>query len=185
MESTSSEGFDSGMRDDQNMVRQKDMIYTTTIIGNYGNFNLGDETLLKQIVENIRNEEDGLHNMKFYVPTRNPEFVTMYHDDLRDSIFPVDMRDVFGVARILLRSNKILIGGGGIWSGFTGPIAHAIPILAIVSKLLGKKVEFISVGIYDTASFLDIFLVNLAFLIGDQSSVRDEESFKEIAPIQP
>jgi polysaccharide pyruvyl transferase WcaK-like protein len=151
-----------------------------TIIGNYGNFNLGDEILLKQIIDIVKNEERGLRNKKFYVPTRNPEFVKMYHDELADIIHPVAIRNRFDSVRVLLKSDHILIGGGGIWSRFTGPIAHLIPIIAITSKILGKRVEFISVGIYNTASFLDRLLVNLAFLVADPSSVRDEESYSNL-----
>jgi polysaccharide pyruvyl transferase WcaK-like protein len=49
-----------------------------------------------------------------------------------------------------------------------------------VVYLLGKRVEFTSAGMYDTASFLDRFLVNPASLLSDKLSVRDEESFKNL-----
>lgn len=146
------------------------------LIGNYGNFNIGDETLLKQIVgSELAKKSDGTI---FYVPVRNPQFVGIYHKELKDFLKPIDIKDFSNLVKTFSKCNHMIIGGGGIWSKYTGKFAHFIPIMAILGKICGKHVEFISVGIYSTASIVDRVLVNLAISIASSCSVRDNESYK-------
>jgi len=146
------------------------------IIGNYGNLNIGDETILKGLISEISYNND---DIEVYIPTRNCGFEKLYHNEFTDNIkiisfFVYDFKDFF---RYLIKSSKVIIGGGGIWSGYTGFLAKFIPIFSIFTRICGKNVSFKGVGIYNTASIVDIQLVNLAILLSDKSTVRDYESY--------
>jgi polysaccharide pyruvyl transferase WcaK-like protein len=155
-----------------NMDSSSNNKYTTIVIGNYGNFNMADEILLKKIIEDVKNES-GPVTLKFYIPTRNPDFVKVYHNELVDVIVPVPINDIFRCIRTLIVSDQVIIGGGGIWSGFTGPIAHLIPAVAVMGRILGKS------SIYFSWSIRHPFVcrqIVSKFRILD-SSVRDMESY--------
>jgi len=160
-----------------NSVIRRDMVEQNSqskylLIGNYGNFNIGDEILLKQIIREKRKSSE-----KFYVLTRNPEFVNIYHSELGRFLIPIDVKELFLVLQVLAKCNRLIIGGGGMWSRYTGSLVHLLPIIIIFGKMIGKKIEFISVGIYSTSSLIDRIFVNLAILVSDSCSVRDDESF--------
>ena len=147
------------------------------LLGNYGNFNIGDEMLLKSVLRDIR----ALHsdkNVVFQIPTRNPEFVEIYHKAYSHLIKPLALGSPSKLLEAFLNSDAIIVGGGGIWSKYTGPFAHFIPIVTIVGKLFGKRVEYRAIGLYSTAKTIDRILVNLALLSADSCSVRDDESFR-------
>ncbi|MDQ3903562.1 MAG: polysaccharide pyruvyl transferase family protein, partial [Thermoproteota archaeon] len=82
------------------------------------------------------------------------------------------------VLNVFASCKMIIIGGGGIWSGDTGFLAHFVPFISILGKLLLKKVIFKSIGLYSSASFWDRFFVNLSIAFSDMSSVRDSESYE-------
>jgi polysaccharide pyruvyl transferase WcaK-like protein len=146
------------------------------VIGNYGDYNVGDETLLKQV---IREVSGGLGaQFKFYVPARNTHFVEIYHKELVGHITPIYIKNFKKILTALIGCKMIIVGGGGIWSGDTGFFAHFVPFISILSKLLAKKVIYKSIGLYSTASTFDRFFVNLSILFADLCSVRDNESYQ-------
>ena len=149
------------------------------ILGNYGNFNIGDEMLLKAVIKDLRTLH-GDRNVVFQIPTRNPDFAEVYHKADSHLILPLTLGSPSKLMRAFLDSDVIIVGGGGIWSRFTGPLAHFIPIVTIAGKLLGKRVEYRAIGLYSTAKGIDRILVNLAMLLADSCSVRDEESFRQL-----
>src|SRR5690606_24567673 len=99
--------------------------YNCLLVGNYGNFNIGDELLLKGAVREIINEFGP--DCKFYVPTRNTEFIEIYHKELREQLVPVSIANFSSLLKAFIDSDMIVIGGGGIWSRYTGSFAHLIP----------------------------------------------------------
>jgi polysaccharide pyruvyl transferase WcaK-like protein len=146
------------------------------VIGNYGDFNIGDETLLKQVIKEISNSSHA--RFKFYVPARDVGFVKTYHEELLGQITPIYIKNFKKILTSLASSKIIVVGGGGIWSGDTGFFAHFVPFISILGKLLIKKVIFKSIGLYSTASTLDRFFVNLSIVFADKCSVRDNESYQ-------
>lgn len=146
------------------------------LIGNYGNSNIGDEILLKRVVGETMMNRTRVSTMKFFIPSRNLEFTRIYHQDLAGLLSPIRINDFSGLARAFMKSEAIIIGGGGIWSKYTGPFAHLIPIVALIGKVAGKKVHFKAIGVYSTAKAYDRFLVNLAVVFADSCTVRDGES---------
>lgn len=147
------------------------------VIGNYGNFNMGDETILKGLILELSNNEG---EVSAVIPTRNPGFETKYHPELEGMISSFHVYDIRTLIKNLHRSEEVIIGGGGIWSGYTGRLAKVVPIFAILSKIALKKVTFRKVGIYKTASNLERFFVNLAAIVSDSITVRDTESYDSL-----
>lgn len=147
------------------------------LIGNYGNNNIGDEILLKVIVLDLLEKDN---QTKISIPVRNPKFIDTYHADISNSLNSFNVYDFKVLFKCLISSDKVIVGGGGIWSGYTGRLAKLIPFFLIISKILGKKVIVKSVGLYNTAPRIEKILVNLSFLFVDQCSVRDKESFDNI-----
>lgn len=148
------------------------------IIGNYGNYNLGDETILKGIIDELSTKSK--IKLKFYIITKNPNFIYIHHPELSQSLkaIPLKIKDIL---KLLLKIDLIVIGGGGVWSSYTGFLAHLIPFFTIFVKLFfKKKIIFKNIGIYKTASLIDRFLVNVAILFANTTSVRDIESYETL-----
>lgn len=152
--------------------------YNCLLVGNYGNFNIGDELLLKGAVQEIINQFGP--NCRFYVPTRNVNFVETYHSELKELLVPINISSTPSLLRAFARANMIVVGGGGIWSKYTGPFAHMIPFVGILGKILGKKLHYKAIGLYSTASAIDRWFVNLSIMFADSCSVRDEESYQQL-----
>jgi polysaccharide pyruvyl transferase WcaK-like protein len=146
------------------------------VIGNYGDYNVGDETLLKQVIREVSGNRKA--QFKFYVPVRNMHFVDTYHKELVGQITPIYIKNFKKILAALIGCKMIIVGGGGIWSGDTGFFAHFVPFISILGKLLSKKVIYKSIGLYSTASTFDRFFVNLSILFADMCSVRDNESYQ-------
>src|SRR5918994_1215085 len=146
------------------------------IIGNYGDFNIGDETLLKQVIREVSGSSRA--QFQFYVPVRDIHFVETYHKELLGQITPIYIKNFKKILASLVSCKMIVVGGGGIWSGDTGFFAHFVPFISILGKLFSKKVVYKSIGLYSTASSLDRFFVNLSVLFADICSVRDNESYQ-------
>jgi polysaccharide pyruvyl transferase WcaK-like protein len=146
------------------------------MLGNYGNSNIGDETLLKATIKDLRKTNG--ENIACLIPTRNPNFVHIYHKTDAHLIESLPINAPSLILKGFIKCHTIVVGGGGIWSGYTGPLAHFIPVITILGKVLGKKVEFRAVGLYSTAHIFDRVLVNIAILLADSCSVRDKESYQ-------
>jgi polysaccharide pyruvyl transferase WcaK-like protein/O-antigen/teichoic acid export membrane protein len=146
------------------------------VIGNYGNFNIGDEIILKEVIRRYSSDLDS-NTPHFLIATRNPFFVDIYHKEIKNKIIPIPINHLYQLLVSFLKCSRVLIGGGGIWSKYTGRYAHVVPLIAILARLMLKRVDFVSFGIYSTSSPIDKLLVNTAVLVSNSSSVRDEESF--------
>jgi polysaccharide pyruvyl transferase WcaK-like protein len=147
------------------------------VIGNYGNRNIGDEAILScllDIVEETAKSIDTDSDIGFYVPVRSAGNLKAFHD--RANLRPVPVKKPWQLFFHLLRCRAVIIGGGGIFSGYTGPLAKLIPLFGLGAKLLGKKVAYVGVGCYGTASTLEKQLVRLSMLFSDVVCVRDESS---------
>jgi len=72
------------------------------------------------------------------------------------------------------------VGGGGIWSRYTGNLARFIPLLVLFARAMRKRTCYESIGMYSTASKMQRFLVNLSILFVNECSVRDIETLEMI-----
>ena len=65
-----------GSQAEEKKWHEKDQkLKTILMLGNYGNFNIGDEMLLRAVIRDIRRSE---RRVVFEIPTRNPSFVDVY-----------------------------------------------------------------------------------------------------------
>ncbi|OGG26856.1 hypothetical protein A2960_01695 [Candidatus Gottesmanbacteria bacterium RIFCSPLOWO2_01_FULL_39_12b] len=144
-------------------------------IGNYGNRNIGDDAILHVL---SRRYQKKFPDYKQYV------FARYYPNDIRriSIATPLDL-SLKSIFWVLCNCDVIVIGGGGIFSGYTGPKAKFIPFLGIVSKILGKKVIYESIGLYSTADYFQRYSVLLSMLLADEISVRDIASLQSVIPI--
>ena len=95
---------------------------------------------------------------------------------LHKNIIPINIQNKKELLKKLFDLDLIIIGGGGIFSLYTGKNAKLIPLFGIFAKLIGKKVIYYGVGIYKTASFIEKSLLNVSLLISDLICVRDKAS---------
>lgn len=143
--------------------------YNILLLGNYDGTNVGDDCILLQVLDKF-----GKDSKRILVPSRNPDFIAKKY-----SVNSVSL-STFAFISNFLTCDVFLIGGGGIFSGYVGPYAMFLPLFALVAKLLGKKVIYYNIGVYETAPLFVRVLVKLSMLFSDKISVRDYASFKTI-----
>lgn len=133
------------------------------IIGNYGAQNLGDDAILISLVNLLKNK-----NCQIFIPSRNPSKVV-----LCDSNTPLSIQTIIKY----LKSDTILIGGGSIFSKYIGTLAKFIPFLIILSKLLNKKIIFISIGYSKSTPKITDYLMKITITFASYILVRDKSSY--------
>ncbi|MBE0447827.1 MAG: polysaccharide pyruvyl transferase family protein [Actinobacteria bacterium] len=139
------------------------------LFGNYDGTNIGDDCILLHVLDKFAK-----HTNEICVPSRRPAYIAeKYH------VNSIPLLS-FQFVSEFLRSNVILIGGGGIFSRYVGSYAKFLPLFAILAKLFGKKVIYYKIGIYRTTPFLIKELVKLSMLCSDEISVRDKSSVDAI-----
>lgn len=106
------------------------------IIGNYGNGNTGDESILTGLLSVL---PDGL---SVTAVTRSPETVASLHGI--DGVRTTSPSAVLA----LLRSDAVLIGGGGMFGRGLPRLVALLPYAAIASRLMRKRVIYAAVGAY-------------------------------------
>jgi polysaccharide pyruvyl transferase WcaK-like protein len=146
------------------------MIRKILFLGNYGNRNVGDNAILIELVKRYKKT---FPKSRIYIICRE----NIDDINLSKSVFPVRMV-IREMKSAFYGSDLVVIGGGGIFSEYVGPRARFIPFVAILAKILGKKVYFESLGFYPSTSPLLKFLVRVAFLFSDKISVRDGVSIQ-------
>jgi polysaccharide pyruvyl transferase WcaK-like protein len=146
------------------------------VIGNYGGGNLGDEAMLDVLVELILQR---LGKIKIVVPSRRPDMIRSLHPN--PLVYPVTKMQ--GVLQALL-CGTLIVGGGTIFSTFSGPGVMTTTIIAIIRKiLLRKKVYFYGIGYSSSTSHFLSILAKLAFKLADGIYVRDSISQETLSRI--
>lgn len=138
--------------------------YNTMIIGGYGVGNIGDEAILSGMLQELKDN--------IVVVSHTPDETMRLHNV--DAIPP----DPTKLLKAMLLSNKIRIGGGGIFSKYMGPYARKIPYFAILCKLFGKKVYWDSIGIYSSIPRSVLKPLKLALKLSESITVRDHASLR-------
>jgi polysaccharide pyruvyl transferase WcaK-like protein len=106
------------------------------IIGNYGNGNTGDESILAGLLSVMPG------GLSITVVTRSPEAVESLHGI--DGVRTTSPQAVVA----LLRSDAVLIGGGGMFGNGLPRLVALLPYVAIACSLLRKRVVYAAVGAY-------------------------------------
>ncbi|ENN96226.1 polysaccharide pyruvyl transferase CsaB [Methanocaldococcus villosus KIN24-T80] len=155
----------------------KDFIYgkKILIIGNYGDGNLGDEAMLKVLYNYLISNGVNL----IYVITKNPAFYQRY---IKNSRFqPVLATNLLAVLKAFLVCDTIIIGGGSIYSRYSGLGVYIASLLSIfIRLLLNKKILILGIGFSSSTPLLLKFICKYLFKICNFIYVRDSISFKNI-----
>ncbi len=110
------------------------------VMGGYGCGNLGDEAILSVLLRDLRaGQRDDIR-----VVSANPRETAGLHGV--DGVAATPVR----LGRALRSCDALVIGGGGIFSGYMGKRSMALPALALAASYAGKKVVFRALGAYRT-----------------------------------
>ncbi len=107
------------------------------LIGNYGNGNTGDESILARLAELAGDRRDRLT-----VVSRDPGTVATLHD-----LAAVRTVSAEG-ARAFLRADAIAVGGGGMFGRGLPPLVRILPAVLLAARLLGKEIHIVAIGAY-------------------------------------
>jgi polysaccharide pyruvyl transferase CsaB len=107
------------------------------VAGGYGCGNIGDEAILSVLLA-----EPTLAAREVAVLSRDASALRRLHRVQAIPPTPVH------VARALARCDAVVIGGGGIFSGYMGRRSMLLPVLAILASSARKRVLFRALGVY-------------------------------------
>jgi polysaccharide pyruvyl transferase WcaK-like protein len=131
------------------------------IVGAYGTGNLGDETILSGMLDFLTKHEH-YDKSRIVVFSRDPTETAHLHN------IRARRRNIID----LLFSGQIMIGGGQLLQDLGG-MALKYSALALVAKLLGKRVAFYGVGVGTMRSRIGRFLTKISSNTVDEIYVRD------------
>jgi polysaccharide pyruvyl transferase WcaK-like protein len=142
------------------------------LLGNYDGTNLGDDSILCAIVKRLSSKG------RVIIPSRNADYVRKKY-----GVYAVNIVS-FEFLKEFIKAKTLIVGGGGIFSKYMGPLAKLIPIAVLISKLLmRKKVIFYRIGVYSSTPFVVLLLLKFSMLFADEISVRDKASLKTLSII--
>lgn len=140
------------------------------LIGNYGDGNLGDEAILEVLLQKC----NASNVTSIAVPSKVPGLLKQLHSS---KFTPIKLRET---PLYLCTSNMIIIGGGGLFSRYSGFFVYLLVLFGILSKLLHKKVYYYGIGFSTSTPALLKYIAKLGFLCSDHVSVRDIRSYNTL-----
>lgn len=145
------------------------MMHKIVISGYYGFNNIGDESILKAVIDNLR---DRLTGIDITVLSQNPASTAEKYN-----VHSVDRKSLKAIISAV-RSCDLLISGGGSLLQDVSSKKSIIYYLAImwIAKLLGKKVFIYSQGIGPIITKFNRVLTAMTLKTADGIVVRDEAS---------
>jgi polysaccharide pyruvyl transferase WcaK-like protein len=148
------------------------------LVGFYGGGNYGDELLLETL--SFLFTKAGVKDMA--VAYQTPKTFAEFHKDY--GYRQVTLTDYKSFMQALLRSKKIIIGGGGLWGmDVNRRIFFLAVMLWICRWLLGKKVYLLGVGYYNSTNILGRVSAFFAGKAANQIFARDQETFTNFSHI--
>lgn len=136
------------------------------VIGGYGCGNTGDEAILSVLLRDLRREE----RREVRVVSADPRQTTGMHSVDAVAAAPASL------AGALRWCDALVIGGGGIFSGYMGTRSMALPALALAAEAAGRTVVFRALGAYDSTPRPVARALVAAMQRARFVSVRDEAS---------
>jgi O-antigen/teichoic acid export membrane protein/polysaccharide pyruvyl transferase WcaK-like protein len=131
------------------------------IVGNYGNGNTGDESILAGLLQQLPDA------IRPTVLAREPDRVTALHG------VPAARTVSRDTVAAFVRCRVLVIGGGGMFGGSLPPLVRVLPFVAIGARLLGKRVCYAAIGAYpDTPAGVQAVL-RLSVRLATVVTVRD------------
>ena len=146
--------------------RPRNMLF----IGNYGNRNVGDDAILQILSARYAS---AFPDHQQHVAVRDTRVDLSRFCRARP--LAINLAAAWWV---LWHVQLIVIGGGGLFGAHMGPVARFIPLLALLSQMVGKTVIYESVGIYSNTPLIQQALLFLSMLPARSISVRDATSWR-------
>ncbi|WP_228973535.1 polysaccharide pyruvyl transferase family protein, partial [Streptomyces sp. DH12] len=132
------------------------------LVGNYGNGNAGDESILASLADLA-----GGHRDRLTVVSRDPDAVTALHG----------LRAVRttspGAVAAFLRADAVAVGGGGMFGRGLPPLVRVLPAVLLAARLLGKEVHLVALGAYPDTPPATRYLLRRAARGAAAVTVRD------------
>lgn len=143
------------------------------ISGYYGFNNIGDEAILKGMIDGIKNLAE---DVQIVVLSQHPEFTSKKHN-----VKSIKRMDIISIIKELKSCDLLVSGGGSLFQDVTSKrsILYYLGIIYL-AKLLGKKVMVYSQGIGPVNIDYNRYFLKKIFNRLDFINVRDEKSKKEL-----
>ncbi len=143
------------------------------ISGYYGYDNLGDELILKAIIEHLRALDPTLD---ITVISKSPWRTVNLHP----SVEAVARKDIFGIIKALRQCQLFISGGGGLLQDTTGQgsVLYYLGWGIIAKRLFGKKVMLYAQGIGPLHRDLSRAIVSSWIAKMDLITLREEKSLQ-------
>ena len=149
------------------------------LMGFYGGGNYGDELLMEVLANLLKNK--GVKRAT--VAYQNPGNYLRLHHDFGYQLADIHNPKSLGLA--ILRSKRIIVGGGGLWGMDTNRNVLLMSVMLFVARwFMGKKVHLIGVGFYDSATKLGRLAAWFAAKAANTVIARDIESLANFKPIK-
>ena len=139
------------------------------IIGNYGDGNIGDEAILDELVDEIADAQK--HLVEIVVPSRNPGKLQELHANKIRAISPA------GIIKEFISADTIILGGGTVFSRYSGIYIYFSLFLILLSRISGKHAFFKGIGISGNVPLMLRILIKFTIRFVEGISTRDIESF--------
>ncbi|MEX5297366.1 polysaccharide pyruvyl transferase family protein [Kocuria sp. CPCC 205292] len=134
------------------------------IIGNYGQGNVGDESLLAGTLSLINGRGD------LTVLSKNPERVAALHK------VPAAAMKSFRGVWALLRSPVVIVGGGGMFGAGQPPLVSLLAFVLLIEATLGRRVGLIGIGVYPGVPGIVAWALRRLSSRASFVAIRDEAS---------
>lgn len=143
------------------------------ISGYYGFDNLGDELILKAIIENLHSLKSGL---EITIISANPLRTMQLHP----GVSAIRRGDLLKLFKEMRDCQLFISGGGGLLQDATGrgSVCYYLGLSCLAKKLFGKKVMLYAQGMGPLNKEISRFLVKHGLKWMDLITLRDERSFQ-------
>lgn len=152
-------------------------MYKILISGYYGFNNIGDEAILKGLIEGISSR---LAQVDMVVLSKFPDFTAKKHN-----VRAINRINLFKIFREMRSMDVLVSGGGSLLQDVTSKrsIAYYLGLIWLAKKIFRKKVMIYSQGIGPVTQKYNRLLVERILNSVDIINVRDEKSKQELMEI--
>lgn len=151
-------------------------MHKIVISGYYGFNNIGDESILTSIVDNLK---ERIADIEITVLSVNPQSTAERH-----KVRAIDRKNIVQIYRAIKKCDVLISGGGSLLQDVTSrrSISYYLVIM-LMAILLGKKVMVYSQGIGPINRHINRHFVQWVLNKVDCITVRDEKSHKLLQDI--
>lgn len=149
-------------------------MYKILISGYYGFNNIGDEAILKGLLDGIK---ERLPLVDLVVLSKFPDFTAKKHH-----VRAINRIHIFKILREMRSMDLLVSGGGSLFQDVTSKrsIIYYLGIIWLAKKLFRKKVMIYSQGIGPVNQSYNRYLLGKLINCVDVINVRDEKSRQEL-----